>query len=168
MEMKLEQICEYVGAGKEGYYETRGPGLKMIYAPLLVALIKPQFHRRYENLAKACGRTFDELVPLADRSFLYDEKCNGCGICARVCPADNIKLAGGRPEWQHHCENCNACYVWCPKGAISGEIVSYSERCHHPGVKLADMLRIKEPPASVPKEATCSRGKTTGYREVTQ
>jgi len=30
--------------------------------------------------------TFNELIPLADRSFQYDEKCNGCGICTRINP----------------------------------------------------------------------------------
>jgi Pyruvate/2-oxoacid:ferredoxin oxidoreductase delta subunit len=40
------------------------------------------------------------------RSFQYDEKCNGCGICTRVCPVNNIKMVENRPVWQRHCENC--------------------------------------------------------------
>jgi ferredoxin len=49
---------------------------------------------------------FNELIPLADRSFQCNEKCNGCGICTRGCPVNNIKMVENRPFWQHHCENC--------------------------------------------------------------
>jgi Pyruvate/2-oxoacid:ferredoxin oxidoreductase delta subunit len=137
---KLEVIYENVMVRKKGKLETRGILVKLLFAPLLL-IIKPVFLSRYKRLSNSSRLSFNELIPLADRSFQYDEKCNGCGICSRVCPVNNIKMVENRPVWQHHCENCFACYVWCPEEAIYGDIVSYNERYHHPEAKISDMLR---------------------------
>lgn len=76
-----------------------------------------------------------------DRDFFVDEKCDSCGICAKVCPAKNIKMISGRPVWQHKCEQCLACIQWCPKDAIQfGKKTHLYPRYHHPAVKLSDML----------------------------
>lgn len=136
---KLEVIVEYTGAGKTGVYESRGALAKIIWSPFL-PLVRLVFLGRCKKLAAASRLPFSQLIPLIDRSFRYDEKCNGCGICARVCPVNNIEIVGERPVWQHRCENCYACYQWCPPEAIRGDMVEYNERYHHPGVKLADML----------------------------
>lgn len=137
---KLDIIIDHVNAKREGHYETRGILTKLLFSPLLL-IIKPMFSSRYQKLANTPRKSFNELIPLSDSSFLYDEKCNGCGICSRICPVGNIKMVEKKPVWQHHCENCIACYVWCPMEAICGDIVSYNERYHHPDVKLAEMLR---------------------------
>jgi Pyruvate/2-oxoacid:ferredoxin oxidoreductase delta subunit len=137
---KLEIIYENVHIRKKGKFETRGILVKLLFAPLLL-IIKPVFLGRYKKLSNSSHLPFNELIPLADKSFHYDEKCNGCGICTRVCPINNIKMVENRPVWQHHCENCFACYGWCPEEAIHGDIVSYNERYHHPEVKISDMLR---------------------------
>jgi ferredoxin len=136
---KLEAICEYVNAQKEGKFETRGLLLKILLAPLR-SIEKPVFLYRYKKLSNTSNLSFSELVPLADRSFRTNENCNGCGICAKVCPVNNIKLVDNKPVWQHHCETCYACYAWCPKEAICGDIVAYNEWYHHPEVKLSDMV----------------------------
>jgi ferredoxin len=31
-------------------------------------------------------------VPKMDSRFWVDEKCNRCGICAKVCPVSNVTL----------------------------------------------------------------------------
>jgi ferredoxin len=137
---KLEAICEYVNARKEGRFETRGLLLKILLAPLR-SIEKPVFLHRYKKLSNTYNLSFSELIPLADRSFRTNENCNGCGVCAKICPVNNIKMGDNRPVWQHHCETCYACYAWCPKEAICGEIVAYNEWYHHPEVKLSDMVR---------------------------
>jgi ferredoxin len=137
---QLETICECIDAratirpGKSG-----GPA-RMLEKPYL-ALLHRIASARYRRLANALVGCLEELVPLSDRSFEVDENCNGCGVCARVCPVANIDIIDGRPAWRHRCETCYACFQWCPKGAIHGDAVEYEERCHHPGVKLTDMLQ---------------------------
>ncbi|HUK84233.1 MAG TPA: EFR1 family ferrodoxin [Candidatus Acidoferrum sp.] len=140
---KLNTICEYVSAKKKGRLETRGVMRKIFLAPLLYLAIKPAFSRRYRKLAASSKMSFRVLIPLADKGFQVDTNCSGCGTCAKVCPVGNIKMVEGKPVWQHGCETCLACYSWCPREAITGQIVSYNERYHHPDVKLLEMLREK-------------------------
>ena len=116
---KLELVAKTVNARNKAKLETRGILGKIVFMPLLL-LIKPVFKLRYEKLSNASRLPFRDLIPLADRSFQINEKCDGCGICARVCPVNNIKIVDGRPEWQHHCETCFGCYQWCPREAIHG------------------------------------------------
>ena len=140
-EKELGAICEYVNDRKTGRLETRGTLRKLIIAPSLHLLTKPLFSRRYRRLSNSPRHLpFSELVFSADRSFQVNEKCSGCGVCVRVCPVNDIKIVNGRPMWQHHCENCFACFQWCPEEAIHGGIVEYAKRYHHPDVTLSDML----------------------------
>ena len=63
-----------------------------------------------------------ELQKYADNPFTISDQCISCGLCSRVCPCHNIVLENGRPTFQHHCANCMACVVSCPKRAIGYEI----------------------------------------------
>jgi ferredoxin len=140
---KVAFIAEYIRTKKEGRFETRKRLTKILFAPLLFLLIKPVFNHRYKKLSKSSHLRFKEMIPIADKSFQYSETCNGCGICVQICPVNNIKLVNSRPVWLHHCENCFACYTWCPSSAIYGDIVSYAEHYHHPNIKISDMVKIK-------------------------
>jgi len=76
-----------------------------------------------------------------DKDFWCDDRCNGCGICERICPAGNIALKENRPAWKHNCEQCLACIQWCPQEAIQfGKKTPAYERYHHPEITLNDML----------------------------
>jgi ferredoxin len=82
-----------------------------------------------------------QQVPKLDRSFKVDEKCTRCGICSRICPAENITAVNGIPTWNHHCEQCLACLQWCPHEAIQfGKKTAQYPRYHHPDIQLKDML----------------------------
>jgi ferredoxin len=81
-------------------------------------------------------------IPKMDGKFWVDEKCNHCGICSKVCPAENILMVEGKPTWNHHCEQCLACIHWCPQKAIQyGKKTTTYERYHHPEIQLKDMLK---------------------------
>jgi len=55
------------------------------------------------------------------RLFFASYRCDGCGVCAKNCPASAIKMWGKRnprPYWTYRCENCMRCMNYCPKNAI--------------------------------------------------
>lgn len=81
------------------------------------------------------------MIPKMDGDFWVDEKCNGCTICAKVCPVGNITMSADKPVWSHRCEQCLACIQWCPKEAIQyGKKTPNYERYHHPEVTLKDIV----------------------------
>ena len=53
-----------------------------------------------------------------DGLFLIDPTCNGCGVCARVCPVDNIIINSGKPEYLGKCIFCLACTHGYPSNVI--------------------------------------------------
>jgi ferredoxin len=57
------------------------------------------------------GRNTGRFYALAD--------CNGCGLCARVCPCSMIEMQKRLPVWKAgKCTQCLACLHRCPKRAI--------------------------------------------------
>lgn len=127
-EKRADKIADCVRNGKSGIKEK--------FNPLMAFLFSKIIDKKY--LA-------GDLSPDIDKNFWADDKCNGCGICSRVCPVTNIKMADDKPVWKHHCEKCLACIQWCPKQAIQfGNVTIKRKRYHHPDVKLSDMLKRSE------------------------
>lgn len=50
--------------------------------------------------------------------YIADEKCTGCSICAKTCPAQTIVMEKKLPRWKNRCEDCNRCINICPEKAI--------------------------------------------------
>ena len=101
-------------------------------------------HEKIKTVWKIVSRmiyaSFQKRVARADRSFRADEKCNGCCICTRVCPVNNVVMFEGRPSWLGHCEQCYACFHWCPQQAVQYGRSTKQHRYHHPDVALSDFL----------------------------
>lgn len=52
------------------------------------------------------------------KKFYATDECINCGICAKVCPLNNIEIVDGKPKWGKDCCHCSACINRCPKKAI--------------------------------------------------
>ncbi|MEG1790916.1 MAG: EFR1 family ferrodoxin [Clostridia bacterium] len=68
--------------------------------------------------------------------------CNGCGICAKLCPKKCIEIKGGKPNFADGCAYCFACIQWCPKSAISfGKLkVGGTSKYTNPNIQIDEML----------------------------
>ena len=69
---------------------------------------KQQINRRISEL-----ETGQELV-----AVVLPEKCDGCGICEDVCPANAIKVNGRAIVQGELCTGCGLCVGECPNNAI--------------------------------------------------
>lgn len=88
---------------------------------------------------------FRSRVHSSDLKFSVNDRCTSCGICAAVCPAENIELVDNRPVWKHHCELCCGCIHLCPAGAIqAGKKTSKRLRYHNPSVTIAELRQRSE------------------------
>ena len=108
---------------------------------------EPEKGPAWQNIFfSAIYRSSFAQVPKMDKSFWADDKCTGCKICEKICPAQNIKMINGKPTWQHHCEQCFACIQWCPEEAIQyGRGTTKKKRYHNPDITLKDMLACVPP-----------------------
>ena len=94
-------------------------------------------------LSKIVGHTaYSTFNPkYKDQNFWADDNCNGCTICEKVCPANDIVMEGDRPKWLNNCEQCLSCMQWCPEKAIQYKKSTIKrERYTHPEVKVGEMI----------------------------
>ena len=99
---ELEVICEEVFNRKEGVN-------RLVKGPM------PWF------LTKVIGGFFENVLITDKRFHVESDRCVKCGICANVCPVNDIDGGKGKlPKWLHHkdCLTCFSCYHHCPRHAI--------------------------------------------------
>ena len=66
-----------------------------------------------------------------------------CGICAKVCPADNIEV-GDEVVFLDRCEACYACIQNCPQGALHLPTEKSPVRFRNEHVKLAEIIAANQ------------------------
>lgn len=60
------------------------------------------------------------------KMYIADDDCNFCGICAKKCPSNVIKLNKSKrqkPYWNISCIACNRCINICPKKAVNSSLL---------------------------------------------
>lgn len=83
-----------------------------------------------------------ELQKYADEPFTISSDCISCGLCSRVCPCKNIVIKNGKPTFEHHCANCMACVVSCPKRAIGYDITQNDKKLLNAMSKKTPLVKI--------------------------
>lgn len=80
-----------------------------------------------------------------DQYFGVADKCNGCGICSKVCPVGNISLVDHKPQFEHHCEHCMACVHACPQVAIEWKKGTVGkERFRNQHISLKELMAFND------------------------
>lgn len=103
----------------------------------------PMFNRKNRRMFPAVFKMLPILIFKGARGLTQtaDDKCTGCGICARICPVGCITMEDGMPQWGKECIGCFGCYHWCPEEAVSfGGYHFDSSPFHHPDITAADMF----------------------------
>ena len=78
--------------------------------------------------------------------FVIKDSCIGCGLCARICPLQNIRMENGKAVHGENCTACYACFHWCPKQATAFNSVlpALNERgqYRHPAATAKTIIEI--------------------------
>jgi ferredoxin len=114
----------------------------------------PAFLKPYMPIIEPLVRYLIPLGKLAESRFRFyaDSRCNGCGLCERVCLAQKIRMVDGRPVWQEQaaCFGCFACLNYCPETSVQIQSTWYltswtarNGRYHHPEITARDIAQQK-------------------------
>jgi ferredoxin len=83
---------------------------------------------------------FSRGVKLFYRHYRVSADCNGCGVCAQICPAAAIVMRDSRPLFTPQCEHCQGCVDICPLRAIRfGRVQWGSPGYRHPGIAISEL-----------------------------
>ena len=86
---------------------------------------------------------FYKTVNSDDKAFYCLDSCISCGLCADVCPTNNIYINNGRPVWKSEtCQRCLACLHLCPTACIQyGNTTTERHRYKNPHITIDELKR---------------------------
>jgi len=74
--------------------------------------------------------------------YKVSDKCNGCGICEKICPASAVKIIDKRPVFSGKCEHCMACIDICPSRSLQFGRAKFGTKGYiHPGIAINELGR---------------------------
>lgn len=77
------------------------------------------------------------------QGYIVNDNCILCGICAKVCPADNITVTD-KVRFANRCEVCYACLHNCPQNAIHMKNEKSAVRFRNENISLKDIIEANE------------------------
>ncbi len=125
VEGQLDTVCSEIAARKT--VEVR-----------ITPITKAQMAMYQKRLAQRWLRKDTAL------SYTVNDNCVHCGICARVCPANNITVTKEKVAFSDRCEVCYACLHNCPQHAIHMPQEAGSTQFRNEHVSLQDMIAANE------------------------
>ncbi|HEY8889711.1 MAG TPA: EFR1 family ferrodoxin [Clostridium sp.] len=73
------------------------------------------------------------------KNFYVENNCNGCKVCEKVCPVDNIKV-DKKPVFKDNCQQCLACIHNCPQRAIRHKKEKSKARFINENIELKEII----------------------------
>ena len=120
IEGQIDRVCRAIAA-RERRVRRVGPlcklGMAAVHGTMARALLRGDAAQKY-SVTDACVR---------------------CGICAKVCPADNITVEE-RVQFSNRCQVCYACLHNCPKNAIHLKNEKSAARFRNEHITLRDII----------------------------
>ena len=95
-----------------------------------------ELHRRVAKMQKIAG-----ILPV--NQLKVGKGCNGCGICQKVCPTQNITMTDGKAVHGKDCEFCLACANLCPQKAVRPRMSDKNPnaRYRNPNITLEEIIQ---------------------------
>lgn len=99
----------------------------------------------WEHGGTAIGWKFMHGFLKMDALQADNAKCIGCGICARICPMQNIVMQSDKPVFGANCAHCLGCLHWCPQTAIKAgrKTVTKKSRYVNPYISAEEMNEVE-------------------------
>lgn len=112
-------------------------------------IVEDIHNRKHTQAAASLGiRALNNILRILDneasigkqaQSYIINEDCNRCSVCAKVCPTGNITITD-RPQFNSQCIACEACVHQCPQNAIHMKRERSSKRWRNPEVSLKEII----------------------------
>ena len=145
-------VCYFTGSGNCLYVARRIGGILLSIPQLMrqesieiadeavriTPITKAQMALYQKRLARRWLRKDTAL------SYTVNDSCIHCGVCVKVCPANNITVTKEKVTFSDHCEVCYACLHNCPQHAIHMPLEAGTAQFRNKHVSLQDMVAANE------------------------
>lgn len=88
-----------------------------------ISLTKP---RALDHFFAFIGKSEHFGAKIFGLSIHASKECTQCGLCARKCPSNNIKIQNGLPKFGSNCMWCLKCIYDCPHHALYPGVFKFS------------------------------------------